>query len=105
VAGEVPLGVVAVGEVAVGGGEFGACGADRRGRVWSRREEAGDGVVAEVAGSAGPAAAAGRPSSVEDEPSVAPDGEPSSGTSVTDPVGLDDVPGATGAVPAAPTAV
>ncbi|MEU9149369.1 hypothetical protein AB0D59_02155 [Streptomyces sp. NPDC048417] len=101
-AGEVPLGAVAVGEVAVGCGEFGAGGSDRRGRVPSWREEADDGVGAEVAD---PAAAAGRPSWAAGEPRVAPAGEPSSGTSVTDPVGLDDVPGAPGAVPAAPTAV
>ncbi|MER5520117.1 hypothetical protein [Streptomyces sp. NPDC002763] len=94
-----------MGEVAVGRGEFGAGGSDRRGRVPPRPEDAGDGVVAEVAGSAGPAPAADRPSSAEGEPLAAPAEEPSSGTSVTDPVGLDDVPGAPGAAPAAPTAV
>ncbi|MER7838485.1 hypothetical protein ABTY98_22000 [Streptomyces sp. NPDC096040] len=54
----------------------------------------------------------GRPRSVEGDPAFAegdpcavPAEEPSSGTSVTDPVALDGIPGLPGEAPAAPTAV
>ncbi|MGW7540299.1 hypothetical protein ACWGKQ_04125 [Streptomyces sp. NPDC054770] len=90
-------------EEAPGCGEFGAAGSLRRGWVPLRREEepgepvAGDGEVAAaavvVAAGAGPVTAAvGPPAFLA----------PSSGTSVTDPVGRADV---LGSPPAAPTAV
>ncbi|MFD8812270.1 hypothetical protein ACFV23_12520 [Streptomyces sp. NPDC059627] len=90
-------------EEALGCGEFGAAGSLRRGWAPLRREEepgepvAGDGeveaVAVVVAAGVGPVTAAVGPPAFS---------APSSGTSVTDPVGRADV---LGSPPAAPTAV
>lgn len=102
-------GVAPVGEVADGRDGAGADGADRRGRVSSWPEEPGEGVGA--AGPAGPpavsavSAVSAGPSPAGGDLCAVPAEEPSSGTSVTDPVGPDDVPGGPALAPAAPTAV